>query len=247
MATTFMALANKLLRRLNEVEISQADFLSVRGVQALAKDAINASIAEIQNQQIEWSFNYSTGSQLLTVGTNLYNFPANCKKVDWNSFRLEKDDDLSINTKHLNFVSKDQWETMGKDQDLDASTDGVGVPLMVFKGDGFQFGVTPSPTEAYTVLFDYYLNFTELTTYDTTSTIPSNYDEVIIQGAMWHFWGFRDDDVKMDKAEAKFKKMLGIMIPVHGNLPEDRMQSSMLTNVGWQYANTPVFQGASGD
>lgn len=245
MPTTFMSLSNKLLRRLNEVEISQSDFLSVRGVQALAKDAINASIAEINNQQVEWSFNYDTGSQLLTVGTNLYDFPADLKKVDWNSFRIEKDDALDTNTKHLSFISKDTWEDWAKDKDLDAGTDGVNIPAFVFKGNGFQFGVTPSPVEAYTVLFDYYLNFTELSAYSDTSTVPSNYDEVLIQGALYHFWQFRDDDVKADKAEAKFKKMLAAMIPTLGNLPEDRMQSTMLPNQSWY--GVPVFQGASGD
>lgn len=246
MPSTFLTLTNQLLRRLNEVEIAQADFASVRGVQALAKDAINASIAEINNQQFEWSFNYTTGSQLLTVGTNLYDFPSDLKKVDWNSFRIQKDDTLGTNTKHLVFISKDQWEDWFKDKDLDASTDGVNIPLNVFKGDGFQFGVTPSPEQAYTVLFDYYLNFTDLSVYSDTPTIPSNYDTVIIQGAIWHFWNFKDDDTKAAKADEKFRKLLSGMIPVLGNLPEDRMQSTMLPNTGGWWA-IPTFTGASGD
>ena len=42
--STFLSLTNELLRRLNEVQIDQADFPNVKNVQALAKDSINSSI-----------------------------------------------------------------------------------------------------------------------------------------------------------------------------------------------------------
>ena len=40
MPSTYIDLCNKTLRRLNEVEISADNFPSVRGVQALVKDAV---------------------------------------------------------------------------------------------------------------------------------------------------------------------------------------------------------------
>ena len=49
--STFLDLTNQLLRRLNEVEIAQADFPSVRGVQATAKDAIKNAIAKINQAE----------------------------------------------------------------------------------------------------------------------------------------------------------------------------------------------------
>jgi len=44
---TYINLVNELLRRLNEVEISEADFTTTKNVQSLAKDAVNSSIREI--------------------------------------------------------------------------------------------------------------------------------------------------------------------------------------------------------
>ena len=41
---TFINLTNELLRRLNEVQITESEFTAVKNVQALAKDAINSSI-----------------------------------------------------------------------------------------------------------------------------------------------------------------------------------------------------------
>ena len=44
MPSTYLDLTNKLLRKINEVEISEADFSNTRGVQTLAKDAIADAI-----------------------------------------------------------------------------------------------------------------------------------------------------------------------------------------------------------
>ena len=68
MPSTYIDLTNALLRRLNEVEIEVADFADVRGVQALAKDAVRASIAKINAAEFEWPFNSAEHSQSLTVG-----------------------------------------------------------------------------------------------------------------------------------------------------------------------------------
>ena len=51
---TYLDLTNELLRRLNEVQMDSTDFATARNVQALAKDAINASIREILHSAQEW-------------------------------------------------------------------------------------------------------------------------------------------------------------------------------------------------
>ena len=91
MPSTFISLTNALLRRLNEVEIEEADFASVRGVQALAKDAVRASIAKINSAEFEWPFNSAEHSQTLTVGQEDYSWPQYFKSVEWNSFYIVND------------------------------------------------------------------------------------------------------------------------------------------------------------
>jgi len=44
---SYINLVNELLRRLNEVEIGEADFATTKNVQSLAKDSINSSVREI--------------------------------------------------------------------------------------------------------------------------------------------------------------------------------------------------------
>ena len=70
--STFLNLTNELLRRLNEVQIDQADFGTVKNVQALAKDAINSSIREILQDAQEWPFTLTTYEETLTAGTGQY-------------------------------------------------------------------------------------------------------------------------------------------------------------------------------
>lgn len=243
-----MALTNKLLRRLNEVEISQSDFASVRGVQALAKDAINASLATINNQRFEWPFNaVAQYDQLLVVGQEQYDFPADLKSVDWNSFHIERDTNLGVNTTHLNLTSKDVWERYYKDRDLDAGADGVGVPVLVLKGQNFGFIVTPSPNKAYTVLYDYFATYTPLDAYNDTSTVPSLFDEVIIQGAIYHFYMFRDNTEQANEAKQEYKLQLSFMMNQLG-LTEDRMESMLLPfGGGGSYVGPAVFSGGAGD
>lgn len=242
MATSFLNLTNKLLRRLNEVEIEQADFSSVRGVQAMAKDAINASIEEIMQAEITWPFNATSTTQVLTVGQEAYTWPTNLKVVNWESFHINKDDTIGNNGSVLKFISRDSWHMLYRDLDEDSETEGRGLPVFVFENNVGGFAVTPSPDEAYTVYYEYYVNATTLSAYGDTSLIPSNYDETIIQGGLYHFYMFRDNTAQADRAMSIFEKRVKQMRTILIN-NEDTMRSRLLVrrsnalmavpNAGW--------------
>ena len=70
--TTFLHLTNQLLRRLNEVEIAEAAFNTVLGVQALAKDSVQNSIRQINQAEFEWPFNATNADQVFTIGQEEY-------------------------------------------------------------------------------------------------------------------------------------------------------------------------------
>lgn len=228
-STEFLDLTNRLLRRLNEVTIDQADFASVRGVQAMAKDVINASIQEINSQQFEWPFNATMGSQVLTVDVEEYAFPATLKVVRWDTFAISKDDALNTSGGPLRFISRDVRNQYMKNLDDNSTPDGLREPEYVFPKHGFGFGVTPSPDQAYTVTFEYFAEQPELTAYDDTPTIPSSYDETIIQGALHHFYMFRDNSAQAAIAEKKFERMVGYMRTLLVNT-EDQFRSTMITH-----------------
>jgi hypothetical protein len=88
--STFINLTNELLRRLNEVQIDESSFASVKNIQALAKDAINSAIRQTLQDAQEWPFLLVTHEQTLTAGTGAYSFPADYSKADWDTFFIKR-------------------------------------------------------------------------------------------------------------------------------------------------------------
>ena len=89
MATTYLTLTNRVLRELNETELTSSTFSSSRGVQTAIKDFVNKGIHDIYNETGEIPLLYSRTSQDLTVGDNEYDFPTNFRKADMDSFFLK--------------------------------------------------------------------------------------------------------------------------------------------------------------
>ena len=106
MAETYLTLTNKVIARLNEVELTSANFTSARGIQIQSKNAVNEAIRYINQREYNYPFNHATATQTLTAGTVKYSVPTSTKVVDYNTFRLVKDSDLgngSINLSPLNY------------------------------------------------------------------------------------------------------------------------------------------------
>lgn len=228
-STAFLDHTNRLLRRLNEVEIAGINFPATIGIQSMAKDAVNAAIEYINSKQFKWPFNATTGTQLLIVGQTEYTFPANFKVSDSDSFYIQKDDTLGTNTVKLDPINRETYLTYFKQIDLDAGSSGRGVPISVFKGHANKsFGLTPSPNKAYTTQFDYWQQPVNLVDATDAPTIPSEYDEVITQSALYHFYMFRDNLGEAQEAEAMMNSMIDQMaIILIGS--DNTMQSTMMS------------------
>ena len=88
MATTYLTLANSVLRELNETELTSSTFSSSRGIQTAIKDFINKSIHDIYNEASEIPLLYSRTTQNLTTGDKEYDFPTDFRKIDRDSFTI---------------------------------------------------------------------------------------------------------------------------------------------------------------
>ena len=88
MATTYHTLTNSVLRELNETELTSGTFSSSRGIQTAVKDFINKSIHDIYNETGEIPLLYARTTQDLFVGDNEYDFPADFRKADMDSFSM---------------------------------------------------------------------------------------------------------------------------------------------------------------
>ena len=88
MATTYLTLTNKVLRELNETELTSSTFSSSRGIQTAVKDFVNKGINDIYNEAAEIPLLYARTTQNLTTGDNEYDFPADFRKIDRDSFTI---------------------------------------------------------------------------------------------------------------------------------------------------------------
>lgn len=86
MATTFLQLANRVIRRIGEVELTTTT--GQRGISAFVLDAVNDSIRQINAKENEWPFNYSAQTTDLVSGQSSYALGTTVATVDWESFFL---------------------------------------------------------------------------------------------------------------------------------------------------------------
>jgi hypothetical protein len=88
-ATTYLILSNRVLRELNEVEMTSSNFSSSRGIQTAVKDFINKSVHDIYNEGAEIPLLHTSTTQALTTGDGEYDFPSDMRRVDFESFFLK--------------------------------------------------------------------------------------------------------------------------------------------------------------
>jgi hypothetical protein len=206
MPSTYIDLCNQTLRRLNEVEIAEADFGSVRGVQALVKDAVKAAVAKINQAEFGWPFNAAEHTDTLVVGQTEYSWPQYLKVADWNSFQIQGDDNLGAGFKTLKVIEQDEWYSTHRDDDYTAGSAGRSLPEFVFPSHGNGYGVSPSPNKAYTLKFRYFLNYSDLVNSSDVTRIPDSYDTVLIDGALYHMYLFKDNMESAQLSSIAFEK-----------------------------------------
>jgi hypothetical protein len=201
MPSSYISLCNQVLRRLNEVEVAEGAFDSVTGVQALVKDAVKAAVAKINQAEFEWPFNAAEETDTLVVGQEEYSWPSFYKIADFNSFQIQEDTALGVSYTTLKYIERDEWYKKHRDNDYASGSNGISVPRYIFPSHGNGYGVSPSPDKAYTLKFRYYQNYSDISAADDVTRIPDSYDTVLVDGALYHLYMFKDN---LESSQASF-------------------------------------------
>lgn len=234
MGSTYLDLTNRVLRRLNEVELTASTFAGARGVHSTAKDAVLDTVRKINAQKFEWPFNAIDGSQTLSVTPvgSTYSWPADLRIPDWESFYIENDGTLATSTQRLDQISKEDYWRYWRPRDLDAPSGGLGLPDHVYETEDGGFGVTPTPDKAYIVKFKYFTKTITLSTDSDVCTVPSEYDYVIVDGALHYMYAFLDNDARSSLMEQAFNRGLNYMTYIL--IPKSPSVTAMMVNLGGQ-------------
>lgn len=218
MAYNFLGLVNDVNRRLNEVELTSANFSGAIGFYAQAKDAVNTAINTINHQEFQWPFNHVTQEVTLTPGTLRYTLPANCKDLDVDSFRVKRSDLLGVQSKKLSVLSYEEFLEKFVDDEYNSSNSSIrSVPSRVFRTPEHGYGVHPVPDKAYTLVYEYYQLQTQLTAATDVPVVPEMFRHVIINGAMNQAYMFRGDNESAQLSLQQFNQGLKDMRSIYIN------------------------------
>lgn len=217
MAYDFLGLVNDVNKRLNEVELTSSNFPNAVGFYATAKDAVNASIREINQQQFEWPFNHVTQEKVLIPGEIRYSFESDAKTLDMDVFRIKRDDALGNDTVKLKTLSYEEYLDKFADYEYNTSEGLRTIPRYVFRAPSLQFGVVPTPDKAYTVVYEYYKVPGSLELHSDVPTIPEQFRYVILDGAMVYAHAFRGDNESSELSRRRFDEDIKNMRTIYIN------------------------------
>jgi hypothetical protein len=117
----------------------------------------------------------------------------------------------NVNPKPLEYVNFDEWRQRYRPVERRSDPANYRMPERVFFNNDGRFGVSPMPDKSYTVEYDYYQVPTDLTAYTDTPSVPDKYKEIIVDGAMYYAYMFRDNLEQANDAKDKLKRGISRM------------------------------------
>jgi len=233
MATTYLDLTNEVLRELNEVVLTAANFSSAIGIQSFVKDSINRAIYDVANEEPQLPFFaaglsgdtdpfYGNVTVATVAGQRWYTLKASSSdittdysSIDWDDFYVTtinvSGETAPYVSKGLRFLTLDDWKRYYRDSENedDANSQNYGEPKFVIKSpDHRKFGLSPIPDKVYNVHFYAFEKPTKLSNYDDTITMPDQYSNVLTSRARYYVHQFKDNLQQAAFAMDDYKKAL---------------------------------------
>ena len=252
MATTYLDLTNEVLRELNEIPLTAANFADATGFQKFVKDTVNKSIFDIANEEPQLPF-FSAGVSGSTdpfygnvtvatvAGQRFYTLKADSSSIttdyasiDWDDFYVTtinvSGETAPYVSKGLRFLTLDDWKRYYRDSENedDANSQTYGEPKFVIKSpDSRKFGLSPIPDKVYNIHFYAFVRPTALSAYDDTMVLPEQYSNIVTARMRYYVWQFKESPQQAAFALDDYKKGLkymksNLMNPTPKYMTDDR-------------------------
>ena len=217
MAYDFLGLVNDVNKRLNEVELTTSNFASTTGYYSFVKEAVNSSIRHINQEEFEWPWNHVEEELTLVAGVSRESFPVDAKTLDMQSFRIQRSATLGNGTQYLRPLQYEEYLEKFVDQEYDTGTSNRGLPRHVVRAPSREFILTPEPDKAYTLTYEYYRLGFDLALAGDVPSIPESYRHVIVNGAMYYVYQFRNDGQMANMSKQMFTEGIKYLRSQHIN------------------------------
>lgn len=207
MATTFLQMTNRVLRRLNEVALTEDTFGNARGLHATIKDAVIDAIKHVNRHPGNWPWNAAEHTMTLTTGVSEYSWPVNFKSAEWRTFQIQKDDTWNVLDSTLIPIDRDVWYERFRD-DTDNYTSSWTIPRYVFESHGHGFAVSPTPDRDYTLTFRYYVSANELVNWNDELAIPDQWNDAVYYHAVSAAQSFKENAEQAQYYDQMFREAI---------------------------------------
>lgn len=208
MAYNFLGLVNDVCAKLNETQLTSSNFSTSLGIYENMKDSVNAAIRDINQMDFEWPFNHVQQEDTLAAGDFRVPLPLDCKTVDWDSFKILRDDTIGNVTKKLKLISYEKHQDLFLDNEYNTATSIRGIPLYVARTPSQEYIFDKPLDAAYTVGYEYYRLQVDLENYQDVPMVPESFRHIIVEGAMYHMELFRADKEAALIHSEKFKSQI---------------------------------------
>ena len=251
MATTYLDLTNEVLRELNEIPLTSANFATAIGLQKFVKDAINKSIFDIANQEPQLPFfsagvSGSTdpfygnttvatvaGQRFYTLKDGSSSITTDFASIDWDDFYITtinvSGESSPYVSKGLKFLNLADWKRYYRDsENADDANSKHGEPIHVIKSpDSRKFGLSPIPDKVYNVHFYAFARPTALSAFSDEMVLPDQYKNIILARVRYYVWQFKESPQQAAFALEDYKKELrqmksNLMNPTPKYMTDDR-------------------------
>lgn len=212
---------NRVLRDINEIPLTSAQFANARGLQAFVKEAVNRAYFDTLNENPEWSFlvqhlpmEANTQTLLHTVANETWiKLPEVIDRVD--------EDNIFLNESHeLKFVSFDYYNSVLR---REAKT---GTPEYVFvDATRKSLGFYPTPDLEYVLYTSAWLKPVPLSEPTDEMVIPIRFYNVVLSKARKYAWQFRGEVDQASLANNEYVSELRKMKHVTGVVKALRMRA----------------------
>ena len=205
----YLALSNKVLHALNEVELTSANFANSKGIQTAVKEFINRSVNDIYTAELEWPFLHTDGTITTVAGTAEYALVSGYKSVDVDTaYLIEASTDVKI----IPYIPYNQFANQFRERDLDpTTTDNRAKPEYFYLTQDDKLGLTPIPDKEYTFYYEYWATHTDLSASTDEPAVPVRYQDVIISRSEYYVHQLRSNieaaSMKHQEYEKKIERM----------------------------------------
>lgn len=214
MTDTYINLVNRVLKPFNEVKLTEGNFSTVvDGFHQHAKDAINDAIYDICiYEDTLYPFLWTAGTiTTATDGTLIYTLNASAANVEWESFRVLRNDSLLITPNKINELDYDIYRKTLWEQDAASNSDSYGPPRTLVRTPDNKAIISPPSDRAYTIEYEYYVMPNRLVNSTDTTIIPLAYNQIIIDKALQYLHMFRGDYEASQLCSVRFENNLANM------------------------------------